>query len=515
MSLLEVKNLSHTFGDKLLYKNASFELYKGEHMGLVGRNGVGKSTLIKTLIGEVIPDEGQVKWHPKTKVGHLDQYAQLNGAQTIFAYLRTAFEYLYAIEQELEAVNDRLTQTGDMALVEESIRLQEELEAHDFYALDGHIQKVASGLGITALGMDSEIGKLSGGQRAKVILAKLLLDEPDVLLLDEPTNFLDHEHVEWLAKYLKGFPNAFILISHDFEFLERVTTCICDMENGQIQKYHGSYLDYLRQKAEKDEQYRRQYESQRKLIKRTEEYIARNKARASTAGMARGRQKQLDKIERLPPPTKMPKPHFSFPYTPVTAQNVLEIRGLEVGYYYPLLPKLDFAVKNRSRVVITGFNGIGKSTLLKTLIGEIPKLSGEFAFAENVKIGYFEQDLRWEDEGATPLSVIADAYPKMAQKDVRKALSRCGISAEHALQPVGTLSGGEQAKVKLCRLMLTPYNLLIFDEPTNHLDKDAKEALLQAIKEFEGTVLLVSHEQSFYKDWADDVWNIERYLMTK
>jgi len=510
MSLLEVKDLSHSYGGKVLYHDASFDLYNGEHMGLVGQNGSGKSTLIKTLIGEVIPDDGLIKWFPKATIGHLDQYAQVDAGITVFEYLKQAYADLYRMEERLNGLYEKMAEDTSEKLINQAANLQETLEDRDFYSIESHIYRVAAGLGITAIGMDKVLEKLSGGQRAKVILAKLLLEKPEVLLLDEPTNFLDKEHVEWLSKYLTGFEGAFILVSHDFDFLDQVTTCIGDIEFGTITKYHGNYSAFLKQKGQKREEYIRQYESQKKLIERTEEYIAKNKVRASTAAMAKSRQKKLDKIERMAPPTGLTKPMIRFKSTGITAQRVLEVKDLEVGYYYPLLPKLHFVLEQNQRVVITGFNGIGKSTLLKTLIGEIPSISGRFEFARNVVIGYYEQDLKWEREGQTPLEIITEAFPKLSQKQTRSALSRCGVKAEHVLQPITTLSGGEQSRVKLCKLTLSPCNLLILDEPTNHLDYLAKESLQEALQDFDGTVILVSHEAAFYRDWADKVLEIEK-----
>lgn len=510
MSLLEVKDLSHSYGGKVLYHDASFDLYNGEHMGLVGQNGSGKSTLIKTLIGEVIPDDGLIKWFPKASVGHLDQYAQVDAGITVFEYLKQAYADLYRMEERLNGLYEKMAEDTSEKLINQAANLQETLEDRDFYSIESHIYRVAAGLGITAIGMDKVLEKLSGGQRAKVILAKLLLEKPEVLLLDEPTNFLDKEHVEWLSKYLTGFEGAFILVSHDFDFLDQVTTCIGDIEFGTITKYHGNYSAFLKQKGQKREEYIRQYESQKKLIERTEEYIAKNKVRASTAAMAKSRQKKLDKIERMAPPTGLTKPMIRFKSTGITAQRVLEVKDLEVGYYYPLLPKLHFVLEQNQRVVITGFNGIGKSTLLKTLIGEILPISGSFEFARNVVIGYYEQDLKWEREGQTPLEIITEAFPKLSQKQTRSALSRCGVKAEHVLQPITTLSGGEQSRVKLCKLTLSPCNLLILDEPTNHLDYLAKESLQEALQDFDGTVILVSHEAAFYRDWADKVLEIEK-----
>jgi ATPase subunit of ABC transporter with duplicated ATPase domains len=276
MSILEVKNLTHSFIDKTLYENACFNLYKGEHMGIVGQNGSGKSTLLKILLGEIIPDKGSVKWQPDIQIGHLDQYAEINENQTILEYLKTAFSDLFELENRMNVLYQESAITGNNGSLLQAAEYQEQLEACDFYSIDSKINKIVSGLGINAIGMDRTIHGLSGGQRAKVILAKLLLEKPEVLLLDEPTNFLDKEHVEWLSNYLMVFDGAFIVVSHDYELLEKISTCIGDLEFGTIKKYYGKYSDFLRQKEHLRKDYIRQYNAQQKKIEKTEEYIRRN-----------------------------------------------------------------------------------------------------------------------------------------------------------------------------------------------------------------------------------------------
>lgn len=516
MALLEVENLSHSFAEKELYKDSSFEVYKGEHLGVVGQNGTGKSTLIKILLKEILPDKGTIKWQNNIRIGSLDQYAIVNEEETIFDYLRTAFEELYNIETNLNKLYEEMANNYTENIMNKVSKYQEILEEENFYGIDSTIQKVASGLGINAMGMENLLKNLSGGQRAKVILAKLLLQNPEVLILDEPTNFLDKEHIEWLSEYLQTFQGAFIIVSHDFEFLDKVTTCICDIEFNKIKKYRGNYSSFLKQKGALREEYIRQYESQQKEIKKLEDYIAKNKARASTAQMAKSREKKLDKMEKLDKPTFTSKPHIHFKSLENTAQVILEVNDLEVGYYYSLLPKMKFDVRNEEKLVITGFNGIGKSTLLKTLIGQITPISGNFRFSDTIKkIGYYEQDLIWDNPNETPLEIIGRKFPKLTQKQIRKHLADCAIKKEHVMQAINTLSGGEQAKVKLCQLSLTPCNLLILDEPTNHLDVDTKEELRKALLEFKGTVILVSHEASFYKDLATRVVNIEKLCLKK
>ena len=503
MSLLEINGLTHAFGDNLLYKNAELTLNKGEHIGIVGRNGTGKSTLIKICTGQVIPDAGQIIWQPRLSVGYLDQYAEMDHSLTMREFLKSAFKRMYEMEGEITALYERAAE-GDAVLLGRAARLQEELENLDFYSIDTRIEQVANGLGLSTIGLDRSIGQMSGGQRAKVILAKLLLEHPEVLLFDEPTNFLDREHVAWLASYLSGLEHAFLVVSHDYGFLDKIANRICDIDSGTITKYYGIYSEFLKKKTLLRENYVRQYAAQQREIKETEENIAGRKSR-----MARGRQKQLDRMEKMEKmDRKEIKPLFHFPELPLTNTEHLAVRHLAVGYQYPVLSNLDFSIGGGQKVAITGFNGIGKSTLLKTLAGQLPSLRGSYKFSDQVVPGYFEQELKWNDKTMTPMELISDARPDFAGKEVRKNLARCGISSEHAMQPIGTLSGGEQAKVKMCLLTLKPCNFLILDEPTNHLDVLAKEALKEALAEFPGTVLLVSHEEAFYRDLVQRVIEI-------
>ncbi|WP_405082956.1 ABC-F family ATP-binding cassette domain-containing protein [Paenibacillus chitinolyticus] len=507
MSLLEITGMSHSFGDRTLYKQVDFELFKGEHLGVVGQNGTGKSTLLSILTGEIIPDEGTVRWQSNIRIGYLDQYAVIDGNRTIGEYLKTAFASLFELETKMNALYEESASTGKEEPLLKAAHYQEELERLQFYEVDSTIQKVVNGLGLSAIGTGRLIQELSGGQRAKVILAKLLLEKPDVLLLDEPTNFLDKEHVSWLADYLTSLTNAFVVISHDAVFLDKITTGICDIEGGTIKKYPGRYSHFLRQKEHLREDHIRQYNAQRKTIQRTEAYIRKNRAGVNSR-IARGRQKQLDKIERIEAPAFAARPFIRFRELPLGSQTALRVNELEAGYAAPLLPKLTFSVRSGEKIVITGFNGIGKSTLLKTLMRRIPVISGGFRFGEHVKTGYYEQDLIWEDDTLTPVRFLADCYPQLNNKEIRRHLAQCGVNEARASQTLRTLSGGEQSKVKLCGLLLSPCNVLIMDEPTNHLDAEAKAALRDALIHFGGTLILVSHEQKFYEGWVDRVLEI-------
>jgi len=497
MSLLKVTNLTHSYGDNTLLKDLTFDLFEGEKMGLVGLNGSGKSTLLKILTGELIHESGGITWRPKISVGYLDQYLELPPGISIRQYLQTAFTELYTIEAKYNALNEQLAHSTDTKLMEQSATCLEQLLTKGFYELDSYIDRVATGLGITTLGMDKEVAILSGGQRAKVILAKLLLEQPDVLIMDEPTNFLDKTHIEWLTQFLRDFKGAFILVSHHFGFLDAITNCICEIEFCSIVKYKGNLTAYLSSKDIRRQQYIKNYMAQQKWIEKTEDYISRNKARASTANMAKSRQKMLNRVDRLTPPKENVRPNFKFKSSTLGSGYVVEASNLLIGYDHPLLPKMSFNLEWGEKMAITGFNGIGKTTLVKTLLGEIPALQGTFHFHEKVLVGYFQQQYAWANDALTPYSYIASLFPKMARKEIYTALAQAGIAAKHILQRLTTLSGGEQAKVRICRLTLSQHNFLVLDEPTNHLDITAKEVLQNAILEYNGSVIIISHEKSF------------------
>lgn len=509
MALLEVINLTHSFGDKVLYKNSSFEIFKGEHVGIVGQNGSGKTTLLRSVMGEITPDSGDIRWQKNKKIGYLDQYAEIDTEKTIFEYLKTAFEELYEIEEKLNNIYQSMSENFSEEDSQKASDYQNLLINCGFYEIESTILKVADGLGITSLGVNTQLKKLSGGQRAKVILAKLLLKNPDILLLDEPTNFLDKQHVEWLTDFLKGFKNSFIVISHDLEFLDKITNCILDIEFQTITKYPGNITKFLEIKGLRRESYIRQYQAQQKEIKKQENYIAKNRVRASTAKQAQARIKQLEKMEKLPPPKSNAKPNFKLISTALGNSKALKVHSLEIGYSKPLLPKISFEAKSGEKIVITGFNGIGKSTLLKTILGIIKPISGNFSFAEYVKTGYYEQELNWQNPNLTPVEIIKETFPKFSNTEVRKHLAQCGISSKNALQKIGTLSGGEQSKVKLCILVNKKSNFLILDEPTNHLDPESKEVLKQQLSAWTGNLILVSHEENFYKEWVDKVISLK------
>ncbi len=513
MSILQVEHVTHSYGDKTILRDVSFRLFAGEHVGLVGLNGAGKSTLMRILTGELIPDQGNVRWLPGIEPGYLEQHFEPESGDTVRDVLRGAFAPLFRIEKETLQLAERMASCAGSeldGLLRRYADALNVLEASGFYSLDATIEKVAAGLGLTAIGLDTAVRRLSGGQRTKVLLAKLLLQQPKALLLDEPTNYLDADHVAWLADYLKSYPHAFILISHDTAFLQAVVNVIYHLEHQQLMRYAGSYTDFLSAYELRKHQVWDAYERQQEEIRKLETYIQKNKARASTAKLAKSREKRLDKIERIERPSLSPKPNFAFRVHVQPAGIVMEAKRLVVGYDRALLPPFDVKLKRGAKVAIVGANGIGKSTTLKTVLGFIPPLGGEVSLGDRAHPAYFAQHVSSEAEH-TALEEIWSAFPTLTQKQVRTALARCGLRSELALKPLKTLSGGEQTKVRLCRLMLSDSNWLVLDEPTNHLDTEAKAALQQALRAYSGTVLVVTHEPEFYEDWVTDVWNLESW----
>lgn len=514
MSVLTIKGLTHIFDNRTLFDQADLTVNNGEHVGIVGLNGAGKSTFMNIITGKLSQDAGEVKWLNGIRLGYLDQHADIDRSLTVMEYLQTSFTHLFQLNERLEQMYADMSCEEDPDrlddLIFKSSKLQERLEEENFYDLEAQIKKVANGLGVNHFGYDTVVETLSGGQRAKLMLSKLLLEAPDVMLLDEPTNFLDLEHIEWLRKFLDGYKSTFLLISHDTSFLNSVCKIIVSIENGQIRKYWGNYDEFLLQHEQNARQYADSYERQQREIKKMEDYIARNKARAATAGMANSRKKMLDRMEVLQKPVSTEKPTFGFPYTLLVTKHMVTVKHLEIGYDgKAILPPISFEIGSDSKLWIRGTNGLGKTTLLKTLMRKIPAISGSFDFNINCKINYIEQDLQFRSKSMNATAYMNEVYPRMSQKEIRTQLARVGLKNDLATKAIGSLSGGEQVKIKLCALMQKESNLLILDEPTNHLDVNAKEALFEALDEYEGAVILVSHEPLYAEKLCTKIFDIE------
>lgn len=513
MSILNVEHLSHGFGDRAIFQDVSFRMLAGEHIGLIGANGEGKSTFMSIITGTLMPDEGKIEWAKNVRVGYLDQHTVLEKGMTVREVLTSAFDFLFEMEEKMNHICDNM---GEMSpdemdtAMEELGTIQDLLMMHDFYMIDSKVDEVARALGLTDIGLDRDVTDLSGGQRTKVLLAKLLLEKPDILLLDEPTNYLDVVHIEWLKRYLNDYENAFILISHDIPFLNSVVNLIYHMENQRLDRYVGNYDQFQEVYAMKKAQLEAAYNKQQKEISQLKDFVARNKARVATRNMAMSRQKKLDKMDVIELASEKPKPEFNFKLSRTPSRYIFQTKDLVIGYNEPLSTPLNLEMERGQKIVLTGANGIGKTTLLKSILGLIPSISGTVEQGDYLNIGYFEQEMTG-DGTKTCIETLWDEFPSFSQYEVRSALAKCGLTTKHIESQVRVLSGGEQAKVRLCKLINRETNVLLLDEPTNHLDTDAKDELKRALIDYNGSILMVCHEPDFYDGLATDVWDCTRW----
>ena len=501
MSILNVEHLSHGFGDRAIFQDVSFRMLAGEHIGLIGANGEGKSTFMSIITGTLMPDEGKIEWAKNVRVGYLDQHTVLEKGMTVREVLTSAFDFLFEMEEKMNHICDNM---GEMSpdemdtAMEELGTIQDLLMMHDFYMIDSKVDEVARALGLTDIGLDRDVTDLSGGQRTKVLLAKLLLEKPDILLLDEPTNYLDVIHIEWLKRYLNDYENAFILISHDIPFLNSVVNLIYHMENQRLDRYVGNYDQFQEVYAMKKAQLEAAYNKQQKEIAQLKDFVARNKARVATRNMAMSRQKKLDKMDVIELASEKPKPEFNFKLSRTPSRYIFQTKDLVIGYNEPLSTPLNLEMERGQKIVLTGANGIGKTTLLKSILGLIPSISGTVEQGDYLNIGYFEQEMTG-DGTKTCIETLWDEFPSFSQYEVRSALAKCGLTTKHIESQVRVLSGGEQAKVRLCKLINRETNVLLLDE------------LKRALIDYNGSILMVCHEPDFYDGLATDVWDCTRW----
>ena len=515
MSILNVEHLSHGFGDRAIFHDVSFRLLKGEHIGLIGANGEGKSTFMNIITDKLMPDEGKVEWSKNVRVGYLDQHTVLEKGMTIRDVLKSAFAFLFEMETRMNDICDKMGDADEdtmNAMMEELGTIQDLLMTHDFYIIDSKVEEIGHAFGLDEIGLDKDVEELSGGQRTKVLLAKLLLEKPDILLLDEPTNYLDVQHIEWLKRYLQEYENAFILISHDIPFLNSVINLIYHMENQRLDRYVGDYDKFMEVYEMKKSQLEAAYKRQQQEIAELQDFVARNKARVATRNMAMSRQKKLDKMEVIELAKEKPKPEFNFLNARAAGKMIFETKDLVIGYDEPLSKPLNFAMERGEKIAIVGANGIGKTTFLKSILGLIPSISGSVEQGDYLYIGYFEQEMA-PGNNNTCIEEIWKEYPSYTQYQVRSALAKCGLTTKNIESLVRVLSGGEQAKLRLCKLMNRETNILLLDEPTNHLDVDAKEELKRALKEYKGAVLLICHEPEFYDGLVSKVWDLSKWSL--
>ena len=515
MSILNVEHLSHGFGDRAIFHDVSFRLLKGEHIGLIGANGEGKSTFMNIITNKLMPDEGKVEWSKNVRVGYLDQHTALEKGMTIRDVLKSAYSFLFEMEARMNEICDKMGDVDEDTMnemMEELGTIQDLLMTHDFYIIDSKVEEIGHAFGLDEIGLDKDVEELSGGQRTKVLLGKLLLEKPDILLLDEPTNYLDVQHIEWLKRYLQEYENAFILISHDIPFLNSVINLIYHMENQRLDRYVGDYDKFMEVYEMRKSQLEAAYKRQQQEIAELQDFVARNKARVATRNMAMSRQKKLDKMEVIELAKEKPKPEFNFMNARAAGKMIFETKDLVIGYDEPLSKPLNFAMERGEKIAIVGANGIGKSTFLKSILGLIPSISGSVEQGDYLYIGYFEQEMA-PGNNNTCIEEIWKEYPSYTQYQVRSALAKCGLTTKNIESLVRVLSGGEQAKLRLCKLMNRETNILLLDEPTNHLDVDAKEELKRALKEYKGAVLLICHEPEFYDGLVSKVWDLSQWSL--
>ncbi len=512
MSLVKVEDLKFNYYDKDLYKGLTFQINQGEHIVLVGQNGSGKTTLFDLLTLKLIPDRGKIDWTPGIKYSYLDQHYKQFDNFTVKEFLEQIYADLFKKEEMMNELYDKGSNVDDpdyFKYIERASNINDELLRLDFYSIKEKISKILVGLGISKTYLETKLSLLSSGQREKVYLAKMLLEENDLLLLDEPTNYLDVTYIAWLKEYLKNYPKAFLIISHDEPFCEAIANVVFHLHNGIIDRYKGDYKYFKEQSVIRKEQYQKDYEAQQRYIKKEEDFIAAHLVRATSSRMAKSRRTRLSHLERMEAPKDdTNKVFISFPYSGDIGEKILDVDSLIIGYNKPLLQPISFSLRKGDKICVVGKNGIGKSTLVKTLMGIIPSLGGNFKFNERVKIGYFSQT-EMDDLSITPIQYISSLYPLMTPIEIRKALARCGVKSNLAIKPLKELSGGEEAKTRLTALTIARSNVLILDEPTNHIDKVAKESLKDAIMEYPGVVIMVSHEVDFYSDIFDSMLHFE------
>ena len=513
MSLVKVTGLKFNYYDKELYDEVSFQLNNEDHAVLVGQNGCGKTTFIDILTHKLVPDRGKVEWTPHVTYSYLDQHYKVNDNFTVFEFLSEIYKDLFLKEKEMNELYIKGSDFSDPHYEEylsEAEQINEYLLRNNFYEIETSIKKITVGLGIRNEKLSSKLIELSSGQREKVYLAKMLLEQNDVLLLDEPTNYLDVEHVAWLTDYLKNYPKAYLVVSHDEEFLKNIANVVFHLSNRKIERYKGDYNYFLEQSVIRKDQYEKDYAAQQKYIKKEEQFIASHIVRATSARAAKSRRTRLSHLQRLAPPSNdTNKVFFRFSYAGDVGKDILEVNDLVIGYKKPLLAPISFSLKQGDRIAVIGKNGIGKSTLIKTLLNIIPSLGGSFEFNDRIKVGYFSQTEN-PDLSITPVQLVESKYPSLKVSEIRNMLSRCGVKSNLAIKPLKELSGGEEAKSRLCLLTIAKSNVLVLDEPTNHLDVVAKESLKEALNEYEGTIILVSHEKEFYEDIVDYIIQLDQ-----
>ena len=510
--LIQLNNVTKNFVVNEVFSNVKMEINDKDRIAIVGRNGAGKSTLLKIISGEIDFDNGERTVSKDTTIGYLSQEFIVREDLSIYEEMITCFNEVIELEKELEKISYELTSENienNPGLLDKYDRLQNQVLTHKDYHYKSKIDSVLYGLDFDKEVFDKKISTFSGGEKTRLSMAKLLLSEPDLLILDEPTNHLDMENVAWLENYLSSYNGAIVIVSHDRYFIDKVVNVVYNLEFGKLKKYVGNYSNFLRQYEEDYEKNLKEYVSQQKDIKRLEEFVQKNIARASTSKMAKSRQKVLDKMEIIDNPRKDDKAaNIEFRIKEQSGRDVLIVNDLQVGYEEQVGQKYNFSVYKGDRIAVVGKNGIGKSTLIKTIAKKQKELGGNIQYGSKVSLGYYDQKQAEFESSKTILNELWDEYPLMKEAEVRTVLGRFLFRGDDVLKIVRDLSGGEKARLQLAKLMLEKNNLLILDEPTNHLDITSKQVLEEALEDYEGTILFVSHDRYFINKIANKVFDI-------
>jgi len=524
MILLQVNQLTKYFGAELILSNIKLEIQSRDRVALVGRNGAGKSTLLKIISGQLSYDSGEIIMPKDTTIGYLDQHTGLQSDNTIWDEMLTVFQDLIDMEKKLRALE---AQMSDPDLIQNEQQFQRILSEYDQlqivfkdkggYQYEADIRSVLHGLNFHHFDYATKISTLSGGQKTRLALGKLLLSKPDLLILDEPTNHLDIETLTWLEQYLQSYSGAILIVSHDRYFLDKVVTQVYECSRMKLTKYNGNYSQYLIQKAENYERELKLYEKQQEEIARIKDFIQKNIVRASTTKRAQSRRKALERMTIMDRPLGDEKSaSFSFQIERQSGNEVLNVSDLSIGYTNePISSNIQFRITRGDSIALLGPNGVGKSTLLKTLINMLEPLKGAIRFGSNVTVAYYDQEQANLTSNKKVLNELWDDYPLVPEKDIRNILGNFLFSGDDVLKPVSTLSGGEKARLSLAKLMMQKANFLILDEPTNHLDLDSKEILENALIDYPGTILFVSHDRYFINRLATKVYELSNNGITE
>ncbi len=521
MILISVQELQKSFGVHEVLRSVTFSLQKGEKMGLVGVNGCGKTTLMRMIAGEMQPDGGTIHRNKDLRVGYLAQLDDIPLTDTVWGALLKVFEPIRVMERRMAEI-EKMLESADpetaLRLSSEYQRLTESYNAQQGYAYEGEILRVLNGLGLKPEMHQRQVSTLSGGERSRLSLAKLLLQKPDIILMDEPTNHLDLEAIEWLQDYLTDYKGSLLLISHDRYFLDHVCTTMGELLGGKMIKFTGNYTEYMKKRTADFETRMKAYELQQKEIQREQAIIERYRSfnREKSIKAAESREKRLAKVERLEKPVEEQHVRFSFDARRRSGEEALEVRELSKFFEgQPVFQNLSFKLRTGDRVALIGPNGVGKSTLFRILTHQINPDHGSVRFGTNIDIGYYDQHQQNLNPQNTILDEVWNAFPKLEQTRIRSALGLFLFTGDEVFEKIEKLSGGERGRVALTKLMLKQDNLLLLDEPTNHLDMDSREVLEDALRDFPGTILAISHDRYFINRFAEKVMVMEKDGVTE